>query len=177
MPPAPLPPSNIRAYVRWREPSAYAGEEIECIITFKNVAPVPGAEKEQQERQESAHASRGNKPTSEAPPSATQSRRSSIVQSRAAPTRTVSATGGVNGPQGRGHRPALSLNVVSGPSRGGLQSAPLDGPLTTLSESAGLCPLPCGPFTPPVAETVLVGAALLCTIEDLRQGRFQRQVG
>ena len=33
--------------------------------------------------------------------------------------------GGKGGQQGRGHRPTLSLNVVGGPSKPGLQSAPV----------------------------------------------------
>jgi hypothetical protein len=31
-------PSDIQVFVRFKEPSVFAGEELECIITFKNVA-------------------------------------------------------------------------------------------------------------------------------------------
>ena len=31
-------PSHIRVFVRWKEPSVFAGEDVECTITFKNVS-------------------------------------------------------------------------------------------------------------------------------------------
>ena len=33
--------STIRAYVDWRKSAVFAGEDIECIITFTNTTPVP----------------------------------------------------------------------------------------------------------------------------------------
>ena len=35
--------SNIRVFVQWSEQTVFAGEDIECQITFKNVAAVPNA--------------------------------------------------------------------------------------------------------------------------------------
>jgi len=35
-------PSNIRVFVHWQDQVVFAGEEVKCTITFKNVAPVPG---------------------------------------------------------------------------------------------------------------------------------------
>lgn len=34
--------SNIRVFVNWQDQVVFAGEEVRCTITFKNVAPVPG---------------------------------------------------------------------------------------------------------------------------------------
>ena len=34
-------PSAIRAYVDWRKSAVFAGEEVECVITFTNITPVP----------------------------------------------------------------------------------------------------------------------------------------
>lgn len=34
--------SNIRVFIRWHEQTVFAGEEVKCTITFKNVAPSPG---------------------------------------------------------------------------------------------------------------------------------------
>ena len=45
----PTPSNNIRAFVQWKEPTVFSGEEIECIITFKNTASVGGAQKEETE--------------------------------------------------------------------------------------------------------------------------------
>ena len=108
----------------------YAGEEIECIITFKNEAPVPGqVEEEKDEELQTPNASgvpRDIRRQSHAQP-AVQSRRSSIVQSKAPLARMPSMTSPRGAPVRRGHRLTLSLNVVSPPSRTGLglQSAPL----------------------------------------------------
>lgn len=150
MSPQPPPPSNIRAFVHWREAAVYAGEEIECVITFKNIAPAlrkDGARAGQDdgstptpvqdgaregEREESfsfggirltntVGGSRRGEATP-APP-APQSRRASIVQAASRVPSGASARAG-NG-IGSGHRPALSLNVVSASSRGGMHSAPI----------------------------------------------------
>ncbi|RMZ71050.1 intracellular transport [Pyrenophora seminiperda CCB06] len=44
--PVPLVPtmsaSNIRVFVQWKDSTVFAGEDIECTITFKNVAPPEG---------------------------------------------------------------------------------------------------------------------------------------
>ncbi|TKA44202.1 hypothetical protein B0A54_04969 [Friedmanniomyces endolithicus] len=60
MPPA-ATPSNIRAYVQWREPTVYSGEDIECIITFKNIGRT--VEEEQGEDVQTPLASLNDSPT------------------------------------------------------------------------------------------------------------------
>lgn len=37
--------SNIRVYVQWAERTIFAGEDIECQITFKNIAPSPNSQR------------------------------------------------------------------------------------------------------------------------------------
>ncbi|KAK3397415.1 Rgp1-domain-containing protein [Sordaria brevicollis] len=41
-PPDPSANSNIRVFVRWQDHVVFAGEEVKCTITFKNVARPPG---------------------------------------------------------------------------------------------------------------------------------------
>ncbi|PHH58923.1 hypothetical protein CDD81_4083 [Ophiocordyceps australis] len=40
-------PSNVRVFVEWRDQTVFAGEEIRCTITFKNVAPEPTGHRKQ----------------------------------------------------------------------------------------------------------------------------------
>lgn len=35
------PLTNIRVFVQWTEQTVFAGEDIECEITFRNIAPTP----------------------------------------------------------------------------------------------------------------------------------------
>lgn len=32
--------SDIQVFVRWKEQTIFAGEDVECVITFKNIAPI-----------------------------------------------------------------------------------------------------------------------------------------
>lgn len=123
----PAAPSNIRTFVHWKDSTVYSGEPIECTITFKNVAKPPG---QQQQDDQGVHL---NGPHKEKPrayqPSAAHSRQSSIAQQNGRPvhSRAASVTSMRNASGEKGHKPALSLNVISVPSRGGLHSAPLQG--------------------------------------------------
>lgn len=113
-------PSNIRAYVHWKNSVVYAGEDIECIITFKNTARLPKNEGEDNERQALGRNGALHSRKASANPSAMHSRRSSLAQMKPPPfsrAPSLSATS-ARGTQGsRGHRPSLSLNVVTAPSR------------------------------------------------------------
>ncbi len=115
-------PSNIAAFVRWKESSIYAGEDIECIITFKNVARVSAKEGERDTQQARVHNGLSGRQSRTA--SIAGSRRSSIAHSVAPSMQTRPVTVSRQASQFRGHRPALSLNVVGGLSRGDPQSAP-----------------------------------------------------
>lgn len=104
-----MPESHIRAYVHFKQPTVYAGEELECIIEFRNIARPAGTER--------ADTSNGGI-SKDRTGLASHSRQSSFaprIVSRA--PSTAASTQGVL--RGKGHRPTLSLNVVSGSSRGG----------------------------------------------------------
>lgn len=101
--------SHIRANVHFKQPTVYAGEDLECIIEFRNTARPAGAER--------AEVLNGA-PSKDGTALATHSRKSSFaprIVSRS-PSTAASTQGGL---RGTGHRPTLSLNVVSGSSRGG----------------------------------------------------------
>lgn len=46
-------PSNIRVFVHWHDQTVFAGEEVKCTITFKNVATDGDQKEEAQEQKES----------------------------------------------------------------------------------------------------------------------------
>ncbi|KAF2172896.1 hypothetical protein M409DRAFT_49409 [Zasmidium cellare ATCC 36951] len=122
--PPPQPASNIRAFVHWKEPTVYAGEEIECIITFRNIARPPGEREE--EELPTPNGGVHTRRSSIAQPSAPHSRKSSVAQVRPPPLSRQHSVASTKGGQPiRGHRPTLSLNVVSSSPRGGIQTAPL----------------------------------------------------
>ncbi|PVI05840.1 Rgp1-domain-containing protein [Periconia macrospinosa] len=93
--------SNIRVFVQWKNSTVFAGEDIECTITFKNVAP-PQRSDRSPIRKVNGFAHHGGERQRKLPPvhSSTRpslSRNSSFVSQNAAQNH-------------RGHRPALSLN-------------------------------------------------------------------
>ncbi|KAK5132059.1 hypothetical protein LTR08_000396 [Meristemomyces frigidus] len=122
----PAAASNIRAFVQWKAPAVYAGEEIECVVTFRNVARAPGHNEEAEAQTRNANGHLREQRQSYAP-SIPHSKKGSVTQGRPIASRAPSATSGRGLPPSRGHKPTLSLNVVSAPIRGGLHSAPLPG--------------------------------------------------
>ena len=100
---APDPLGNIRVFVRWHDQTVFAGEEVRCTITFKNVA---SGSKQQ----------RGNQQQSSLSP-LEKNRLGGTLHSRA-----VKANAGLAPPSaasGRGHRrPALSYSGPPVSSRG-----------------------------------------------------------
>ncbi|KXL43151.1 hypothetical protein M433DRAFT_58906 [Acidomyces richmondensis BFW] len=105
--PAATAPSNIRAFVHWKEAAVYAGEEIECIITLKNISKAP----------ETSDEDESHVPVP-VPNGSLADRKPSNMPAAAA----TSSRRGM--PPSRGHRPTLSLNVVSAASRAELHAAP-----------------------------------------------------
>ncbi|KAL3421882.1 hypothetical protein PVAG01_06038 [Phlyctema vagabunda] len=85
------PLSNIRVFVHWSEQTVFAGEDIECKITFKNVATTPA-------------------PSSRSSPHLGGSRKPPTPQ-----TKNPSTLSPRPAPPSRGHRSTLSLNVPLGP--------------------------------------------------------------
>ena len=95
-------PSNIRVFIRWHDQTVFAGEEVKCTITFKNVA-----------RSHHASASHASKP----PP--TQSRLinpDNRPSASASQSRLKSPSALAPPPASRGHRSSLSLTVPSTPT-------------------------------------------------------------
>ena len=99
-------PSDIHVFVRFKEQAVYAGEDVECTITFKNVAGIQ------------------LNPSPPAPKSGRHSRRVSLVEQAAQTPRVRSGGWGAEssrlavpqhqgswGESGRGHRPT-SLSQV-----------------------------------------------------------------
>ncbi|KAF2221090.1 Rgp1-domain-containing protein [Elsinoe ampelina] len=102
-------PSNIRTYVQWKDSNIFAGEDIECILTFKNIART--AQQRERATAEGRHGSRLDplRPILERQRTVTQStaftkpslaRRPSVASGTTAPT------------AGRGHRPSASMTVA-----------------------------------------------------------------
>ncbi|KAF5671010.1 RGP1-like protein [Fusarium heterosporum] len=88
---APEAPSNIRVFIRWHDQTVFAGEEVKCTITFKNVTPGPGQSKQQPQQSE-------------------RSRLASPLHGRAKPSQGLTPPPSAS--SGRGHRrSALSLSV------------------------------------------------------------------
>ncbi|KAK1972182.1 Rgp1-domain-containing protein [Colletotrichum sublineola] len=95
--------SNIRVFIRWHDQTVFAGEEIKCTITFKNIARDPN---QQRQSQRLAPADR---PRHVSP----------LLRGKASAGLTPP-----NSAQTRGHRSALSLNVPAAQSRSRAGSVP-----------------------------------------------------
>jgi hypothetical protein len=100
--------SNIRAFVQWNDQTVFAGETVECKITFKNTAPTSSISRSNSLRSKSnSHGPVGDR------------KRKSTAQQM---TGTNGSTSAIQSPQlgsssRSGHRPTLSLNVPVGTSR------------------------------------------------------------
>lgn len=94
--------SNIRVFVHWAEQTVFAGETIECQITFKNVANVPSTPKNNLNSLGAVQS-----------PATERQRKSSPLHTITSPARTTTAQSSRPPPVTRGHRSTLSLNVPS----------------------------------------------------------------
>ena len=101
--------SNIRVFVQWKDSTVFAGEDIECTITFKNVAPPEGSDRSPVRKQNGY---------------ATGERQRKLLpvhsSTRPSISRNSSFASQLPPPHIRGHRPALSLQAPS--TAGGLRS-------------------------------------------------------
>ncbi|KJK81508.1 hypothetical protein H634G_02767 [Metarhizium anisopliae BRIP 53293] len=98
-----MPPdisSNIRVFVRWRDQTVFAGEDVKCTVTFKNVAPTPSQQRQQQQFQQQ------QKPHGE------RQRLAVPLQARAKANAGLAAPPPTNATRGH-RRSALSLSVSS----------------------------------------------------------------
>jgi len=95
--------SNIRVFVQWKDSTVFAGEDIECTITFKNVAPPSGRDRSPLRTKQNGFS--GTDRQRKLPPVNSSTRpsvsRNSSVGSHAPP------------PHLRTHRPTLSLHTLS----------------------------------------------------------------
>lgn len=88
-------PSNIRVFVHWHDQTVFAGEEVKCTITFRNVATTSDQQNHQQKNQQTAQSDRH--------------RLASSLNTRAKATASLSTPPVTT--TGRGHRrSALSLS-------------------------------------------------------------------
>ncbi|KAI1431811.1 Rgp1-domain-containing protein [Xylaria sp. CBS 124048] len=124
--------SNIRVFIKWEDQTVFAGEDLRCQITFKNVAPDPNHASALSSS--SGPASAGT-PTSisfrQPPPSSPRADRQKQASPLLSP-RGKSVNNGLTPPAlSRGHRSTLSLNVSATNSRlraGAQQWPPLQPP-------------------------------------------------
>ncbi|KAH0548232.1 hypothetical protein GP486_008058 [Trichoglossum hirsutum] len=101
--------SSIRVFVHWTEQTVFAGEDVECTITFKNTAPVGGG---------GGGGDRQRKAPWQGPPAGTRNGLSSLVlraSDQPTPPQPPSSSSSMS--RGHGHQPPLSLSVPPSPSR------------------------------------------------------------
>ena len=92
------PLTNIRVFVQWTEQTVFAGEDIECQITFKNIAPTPNPSRA------TLHPPSANGLA----PGGDRQRKTPVAQSKNGSALSSSSR---PAPPSRGHRTTLSLNV------------------------------------------------------------------
>ncbi|AEO61947.1 hypothetical protein MYCTH_2312763 [Thermothelomyces thermophilus ATCC 42464] len=127
--------SNIRVFVRWHEQVIFAGEELKCTITFKNVARPAGSASSSSSSSSSSALSMpttatlrpGPPQSSQFPPSPSRLPNAAADHHRGGGARQPSPLQPGRGkpgpglapppPSARGHRSALSLSVPSAASR------------------------------------------------------------
>ena len=96
--------SNTRVFIRWHDQTVFAGEEVKCTITFKNVARPAGSPANSSSSRPSPHHARH-------PPIAGAGlRQNSPIQGH---NNATSPSALAPPPAGRGHRATLSLSVPS----------------------------------------------------------------
>ncbi|OLN92279.1 Protein sat1 [Colletotrichum chlorophyti] len=96
--------SNIRVFIRWHDQTVFAGEEIKCTITFKNIARDPNQQRQPQQRLAPTDRPRHVSP---------------LLRGKSSAGLTPP-----NSAQTRGHRSALSLNVPAAQQRSRAGSMP-----------------------------------------------------
>jgi hypothetical protein len=124
-------PSDIQVFVRFKEPSVFAGEELDCTITFKNVAS------EQYDASPlDTKSGRHNRRVSLAEQSAMTPRGNNAGWSKENPRLTTAALHSARSNISRGHRATASLSI---PKSSG---TPIGTPSTPYREKAVVRPSP-----------------------------------
>ncbi|KAF2116953.1 Rgp1-domain-containing protein [Lophiotrema nucula] len=98
--------SNIRVFVQWKNSTVFAGEDIDCTITFKNVASPNGPERSPSRPVRQNGFAPGGERQRKLPPVHSSTTKPSI-------SRNSSYGSQAPPPHLRGHRPALSLHTPS----------------------------------------------------------------
>ncbi|KAI1506509.1 Rgp1-domain-containing protein [Biscogniauxia marginata] len=94
--------SNIRVFIKWDDQTVFAGEEIKCQITFKNIAPSSSQTRPPSNQNQLAPSLLADRLRQPSP----------LLSPRAKPSNGLTPPG-----TARSHRSTLSLNVPSGSSR------------------------------------------------------------
>ncbi|KAF2762112.1 Rgp1-domain-containing protein [Pseudovirgaria hyperparasitica] len=94
--------SNIRVFVQWKDATVFAGEDLECTITFKNVALLPQADRSPNRRQNGFLAAVER-----------QQHRNPALRPSVKPSLSRNSSFGPQLPtqHAKGHRPTLSLST------------------------------------------------------------------
>jgi len=114
--------TNIRVFVNWTEQTVFAGEDIECQITFKNIATIPPPSKSTLQPPSANGFSPGGDRQRKLP--AAQIKRDPTLSPRPST-------------QSRGHRTTLSLNVPAGSVRALPTSTSWNGGAARSSKDGG----------------------------------------
>jgi RAB6A-GEF complex partner protein 2 len=112
------PGSSIRVFIRWHDQTVFAGEDVKCRITFKNVAP------SQPTPATSNHHSKSS-PHLQRTPASARPGQPSPLHGGARPKPSPGLAPPVSA---RGHRSSLSLTVPSPKSRQRSDSTPWTPP-------------------------------------------------
>ena len=100
-------PSDIQAFVQWKKPTVFAGEEVECVITFRNTAPKLGERDGEKRLVRQRSRLDTLRPEAGRPRATTQS----TVFTKPLLNRASSVFSGHTASY-RAHKPSLSLNVA-----------------------------------------------------------------
>lgn len=106
--------SNIRVSVQWEGSTVFAGEEVQCTITFKNVAPTYNSRSPSPITQTRRNGQGRDRWKADVPKQSTFAGSQNVRSSIAGPTRS----------RVYGHRSALSLSAPAGPRHGISTSLP-----------------------------------------------------
>jgi hypothetical protein len=118
--------SSIRVFVRWHEQVVFAGEEVKCTITFKNVARAPDASG--RSTPTALRPSTQYPPNASRHPAADRGPRQPPALHPGAQGRGKPNSGLAPPPSARGHRSTLSLSAPSSRARAGSGSSWTPGP-------------------------------------------------
>lgn len=119
---------DIRVFVKWHERTVFAGEEVRCTITFRNVASVPSNTPHQRTPRQSpaglgiSPGPAGVRTTSklQPPPPTPRGHRSTMSMTSprvGAPPQLQAAVAGSEGER-RGHRKSVSIVSIGGATAG-----------------------------------------------------------